>query len=164
MGYTTEFTGEFSFDQPLSPEHAAYLTRFAGTRRMGRREDIAGKMPDPVREVVGLPLGPQGAYFVGGQGVAGQEVDSSVIHRNKPPDGQPGLWCQWVPTKNRRALVWDGEEKFYNFVEWLQYLLAHFLTPWGYSLRGTVRWCGEEPGDEGVIEVRDSRVIVREES
>src|SRR5205085_8197663 len=46
----------------LSKEHAAYLRAFAQTRRM-RRGPQCGALPDPVREAVGLPVGPQGAYF-----------------------------------------------------------------------------------------------------
>jgi hypothetical protein len=163
LGYTTEFTGAFRLDRPLTEEQAAYLRQFATTRRMVRHEAIVAGMPDPVREAVRLPPGPEGAYFVGGAGFMGQEADASVVNEGTPPSGQPGLWCQWTPTPDRAGLAWDGGEKFYFYAEWLEYLIEHFLAPWGYRLDGTVMWVGEEPGDEGVIEVEDNRVTVRAE-
>ena len=162
MGYTTEFSGEFRLDRPLTEEQATYLRQFASTRRMSRREAVVSEMPDPVREAVGLPLGPEGAYVVGGPGFMGQEVDASVASQNQPPSGQPSLWCQWTPTPDRAGLVWDGGEKFYHYAEWLEYLIKHFLAPWGYALSGTVKWAGEEPGDTGVIEVDNNHITARE--
>jgi hypothetical protein len=44
---------------------------------------------------------------------------------------------------------------------WLQYTLDRFLTPWGYVLSGTVKWDGEEEGDEGVITIEGGRVKAR---
>jgi hypothetical protein len=119
-------------------------------------------MADPEREHVSLPLGPEGAYFVGGIGMLGQDRDPSVIDHNSPPEGQPGLWCQWIPTEDGMAIVWDEGEKFYDYVEWLSYLIEHFLQPWGYVVNGEVSWQGEDPTDRGTIIVRDN--IVRTSS
>jgi hypothetical protein len=142
----------------LKEEHARYLEAFSDTRRMRRDESKAKLLPDPVREAVGLPLGPEAAYFIGGSGFKGQGEDDSVLDYNRPPRGQPGLWCQWVPAEDRTALMWNGAEKFYSYVEWLEYLLRHFLGPWGYVVNGTVTWQGEEPEDTGTITVTDNRV------
>jgi hypothetical protein len=163
LGYTTEFIGEFRLDRPLTEPQATYLHQFARTRRMSRRETIVSAMPDPVREAVGLPVGPEGAYFVGGPGFMGQEVDASVLNANHAPSGQPGLWCQWAPSSDRAGLAWNGTEKFYHYAEWLEYLIEHFLAPWGYTLNGTVRWSGEEPGDSGLLQVANNHVTVRED-
>jgi hypothetical protein len=153
MGYTTGFEGRFHLDKPLRAEHAHYLYHFARTRRMRRDAQRTEALPDPVRLDAGLPIGPEAAYFVGGEGFAGQADDDSVVDYNKPPGGQPGLWCHWVPTKDRLAIAWDGGEKFYCYVEWLKYLIEIFLDPWGYSLNGEVTWAGEEYGDTGIIRV-----------
>ena len=40
---------------------------------------------------------------------------------------QPGLWCQWVPNASGTAIVWDEGEKFYYYIEWIKYLIEHFL-------------------------------------
>ena len=169
MGYTTDFDGRFNLDRKLTPEHAEYLRKFSRTRRMRRDEVITPNRDDPVREAVGLPVGPEGAYFVGALGWAGQEDESirnirlelekggmrfvetynsayallGIIDYNLPPEGQPGLWCQWVPTEDLMGIEWDEGEKFYDYVAWLEYIVKHFLKPWGYVLNGEVDWGGE---------------------
>ena len=158
MGYTTEFTGKFKLNKPLMPTHAAYLRMFSETRRMARDEDVAAQLPDPFRHVVGLPIGKEGGYFVSGGGFAGQNRDASIVDYNEPPDGQPGLWCQWVPTEDGTAIEWNGTEKFYDYVEWITYLIEHFLGPWGYVLNGSVFWRGEDTTDVGTIEIHDNKV------
>lgn len=181
MGYTTDFTGQFTLDKPLTSAHAAYLKQFSETRRMKRDEKVAATLSDPVREAVGLPVGAEGAYFVGGSGCAGQDRDASVIDGNTPPGQppfgsgrswtdlqeqikagtcQPGLWCQWTPSDDGVAIQWNGAEKFYNYVEWIKYLIKHFLKPWGYVLGGTVGWVGEEQGDVGKIMVTNNVIYV----
>lgn len=156
MGYHTNFTGKFVFDKPLTDAQREYLAKFAETRRMKREGAAASLLPDPVREAVSLPIGVQGGYFVGATGMCGQDHDDSVIDYNRPPDGQPGLWCQWTPNPAGTELAWDGGEKFYDYLKWLQYLINHFLTPWGRTITGIVSWKGEERGDKGKIIVKDS--------
>ena len=167
MGYTTYFDGKFTLDCPLSAEHHAYLTAFASTRRMARDAKLTEARPDPLRAATGLPVGEEGGYFVGEEGFRGQGLDgnrgrsastSDVIEYNQPPSGQPELWCQWIPTDDGAAIVWDEGEKFYYYIEWLQYIVEHFLTPWGYTLSGEVAWNGEEPADFGKIMVSSTPV------
>lgn len=162
MGYTTDFYGQFELDAPLTKEQANYLTQFCQTRRMKRDVTAMTEMPDPIREAVGLPLGPEGAYFVGGGGMMGQEHDASVVEYNHPPQSQPGPWCQWVPTDDLTGIEWDGGEKFYEYVEWLTYLIENFLKPWGRVLSGEVEWEGEDRDDRGKIVVKDNVVTSKE--
>lgn len=162
MGYHTDFEGSFAIRPQLEPDHAEYLRLFAGTRRMQRDAAQLEKVPDPNREVVHLPVGPDGAFFVAGGGFAGQEKDGSVVDYDTPPAGQPGLWCQWVPSEDGSSIQWDGNEKFYYYVEWLEYIIATFLAPWGYTLAGRVRWTGEDVDDHGTIRVSDNVVSVEE--
>jgi hypothetical protein len=154
----TENLGAFWRLFGLNPEHAAYLTAFSQTRRMRRDKAKARLLPDPVRQAVGLPVGAEGGYFVGGGGYGGQEHDDSVLDYNSPPKGQPGLWCQWVVNEDGTAIIWDGVEKFYDYIEWLEYLLAHFLGPWGYVVNGQMTWQGENDLDRGTIRVVDNVV------
>ena len=122
-------------DRCLKPKHLAYLQRFADVKHMKRDIQLALKLADPLREAVGLPIGEQGCYFTGGSGNLGQELDNSVISRSSPPVGLPGLWCQWAPTEDGRHISWIGDpNKLYNYTRWLDYLLSHFLCPWGYRL------------------------------
>jgi hypothetical protein len=154
---TTELT-EFWRLFGLKPAHAAYLRAFNDTRRMRRDADRAQRLADPIREAVGLPIGIEAGYFVGGTGPGGQDRDDSIMDYNQPPSGQPGLWCKWTPNEDGTGLVWDGAEKFYDYIEWLEYLIKHFLAPWGYVLNGRVDWQGEETADRGSIIVEQNRV------
>lgn len=190
MGYHTEFGGEFTIDPRLTNEQVQYLHRFRHTCRMRRDERLAAQLPDPERIAVGLPVGHEGAYFVGGTGPFGQDSDESVVDQNTPPGtpdvpgrcsgsewqsayatfceersrriankiAQPGLWCQWAPSEDGSELAWDEGEKFYGYVEWLEYLVHHFFEPWGRKLSGEVWWRGEQDDDRGVIYVRDNEV------
>ena len=168
MGYTTTFHGSFDLDKPLTAAQALFLSQFAGTRRMQRDESLTEKRPDPVRKAVGLPVGEEGGYFVGEGGFAGQDHGVGVVNSNRPPSGQPGLWCQWVPLPSKDmednevylSIGWDGGEKFYYYVEWLDYLIEHFLAPWGLVLNGEVSWQGEERSDIGKIVVTNNKTSV----
>lgn len=158
MGYHTEFNGEFNLDKPLTIAHANYLRKFSETRRMKRNPVVLMGFPDEVREKVGLGLGIDGEFFVGGMGFAGQDHDESVVDHNTPPKGQPGLWCQWVPTDDGEAIVWDGGEKFYDYVLWIKYIIRNFIQPWGYTLNGEVEWAGEDREDMGKIIITNNEV------
>ena len=70
----------------------------------------------------------------------------------------PGVWNQWVPDESRKYIEWDGGEKFYEYVEWIKYLIDHFLAPWGIVVNGSVEWRGEDWGDTGTISVEDNEV------
>lgn len=111
IGYTTNFEGRFNLDKPLTPAHKAYLLAFAATRHMRRNGNVY-RLPDPVREAVNLPAGPNGEYFV-----AGTDSFSPKDDYNSQPSSQPGLWCQWVPSEDGKGIEWDGGEKFYAYTE-----------------------------------------------
>lgn len=160
MGYQTTFTGSFQTNKPLTRKHFEYLEEFANTRRMKHDSEKAEKLPDNKRRAVKLLVGEEGCYFVGqGNTMSG----GSIIDGNNPPKGQPGLWCQWKPIEKEDGttyLAWDGAEKFYDYIEWLEYLIEHFLAPWGYLLNGEVEWEGERSRDLGKIAVTDNVVKI----
>ena len=151
MGYDTTFQGQFDVTPALRPEHVDYLRAFSETRRM-TWDERAKTLPDPIREMVGLPFGVDGAYFV-------SQDESLVLVNYCPPFEQPSLWCQWVPTDDGTAIEWDGVEKFYDYVAWLEYLIEHFFAPWGYVLNGVVDYQGEEISDHGSIVVENNVVV-----
>lgn len=145
MGYTTDFIGKFKFNKPLDADTLKLLTGLATTRRMKR--NIKG-------------YGIEGEFYIDGGGDFGQADDDTVLDHNRPPKTQPGLWCQWIPTQDGMYLEWDGGEKFYNYVEWLEYLIDKVLKPKGYSISGVVAWRGEDSGDIGTIEVKANKIKV----
>ncbi|MFW5887889.1 MAG: hypothetical protein ACOCUH_03720 [Bacteriovoracia bacterium] len=158
MGYDTTFEGAFGISPVLKPEHQKYLKAFSETCRVKRNSDLVKNLEDPIREAVGLPVGEDGGYFVNADGFMGQNEDSSVIDYNRPPKNQPSLWNQWIPSEDGTMIVWNEGEKFYDYVEWIQYLVDHFLIPWGYTLNGEVIWSGEEESDTGKIEIVDNKI------
>ncbi len=112
MGYTTEFSGSFTLDKPLSWEHAAILRGLHDLER--------GDL-----------------------------------------DGAPDAYCQWVPTRDRRGIEWDGGEKFYKYTEWLQFIIDKYLKTWGYRVSGSVDYSGESSDDIGCLEIADNKVSRR---
>ncbi len=161
MGYTTSFRGKVEINPPLTTAQILYVNKFGETRRMKRDPVKTAELPDPVGKALNMPIGDDAGYFVGGSGLCGQDRDASVVDFNKPPIGQPGLWCQWEVTDNGLFLQWNGTEKFYEYVEWLRYLIDHFFVPWGCVLNGEIGWQGEDENDMGVIKVADNIVATR---
>ena len=165
MGYTTDFEGSVSIEPPLNETEIKYLNKFANTRRMDREK---------------------GPYYVGGKGICGQDHEDDIRNYNRPPKGQPGLWCQWVPVVDETDdeteepisashIEWDGGEKFYEATEWMQYIIDHFIGEnplaklnqperfnflQGHKVNGEIFAEGEEPGDHWKIIVEDG--IARE--
>ncbi len=144
MGYSTDFSGAFEISPPLSLADHTFLTKLSETRRMKRN--------------VGPEYGIEGEFYVEGKDWG----DDNIIDGNSPPKTQPGLWNQWIPNEDGTALEWDGNEKFYAYVEWVKYLLENILIPRGYKLNGEVEWQGEERDDIGKIIIVDNIVTVKE--
>lgn len=159
MGYETNFSGAFKITPQLEEKHRAYLDAFGSTRRMRRNPKITATMEDKLREAVGLPVGPEGDFYVGDTKDLGQNHTSDIVDYNNEPSAQHGLWCGWSPNEEGTELyAQDG--KNYSYIEWLKYIVENFLTPWGYSLTGEVEWSGRQNGDMGKIKVTDNKVKV----
>lgn len=176
MGYTTDFDGSLELKPALSPKHVEYLNRLFRTRRMKR--DVAklmelynGKHGNPF--IIGPEhdfYGHEGEFFANEDGNSGQTDDGTIIDYNTPPgqagymgsnkSGVPGLWCGWEISEDGTELMWDGGEKFYNYVEWLEWIINKFFNPWKIKANGTIYWYGEDREDLGKIKVRDNEVFV----
>lgn len=140
MGYTTEFEGHFTIDRPVDEDTYKLLRGISETRRM--RRDVGPEYED------------EGEFYIDGTGSRGQGRDDNIIDYNMPPATQPSLLIQ----EDRQTIAWDGIENFYEYVEWLEYLINWILYPEGYVVNGEVRWQGEEHDDRGTIIVTDNRV------
>lgn len=166
MGYTTDFAGAFTVTPQLASEHHVYLEKFAEIRHMKRDPVLAKREPDPLREAVGLDVGDWGKHYVGSTSPFGQDWEGAggVVDVNSPPPDCPGLWCNWIPSDDGTKLQWNGGEKFYHYVAWLEYLIEEYLKPWGHALNGDVTWQGESDGDKGVIHVVNNDVTTKGDS
>lgn len=122
---------------PFTPAQIEYLRRFASIRHVTRDAAQLAKLPDPIRDAVGLPVGPDGAFTVaGGDAFRG---GSAVVDSNRPPDGQPTTWCTWEVTPDGGELQW-AEEGGGAPDEWLNYLQRRFFKDWGRRLSGEKRF------------------------
>ena len=146
------FTGVFRTQRRLKAAHAAYLRRFASV--VHGRHDMATitTVPDRVRRVAGLPIGPEGAYFTG----------TPRAPTGRAP-GQPSDYCPWIPTRGLTGICWPACNTFLttNAVDaaaWLEYLCEHFLTPWGYQLSGAASWINAG-GVCGALMVDGDRIV-----
>lgn len=157
MGYTTWFNGTLQFNKPITEELKNYINSFARTRHMKRNVDKIKRI-DPQWESKCFDgnLGLDGEYYIGEYSYYN---DKSVINYNIPPTNIPSLWCQWIINKNGE-LEWDGGEKFYEYVAWLNYLIENFFKPKGYVLNGVIDYYGEDDQDYGRIKVKDNKVSV----
>jgi hypothetical protein len=89
------------------------------------------------------------------------EEYNQLIEYNEDPDviegDKPGSYMQWIPDESLQAIVWDGEEKFYCYVEWLEWLMALLLRK-DIIANGDLIWNGESTGDVGKITVVNNAV------
>ena len=157
MGYTTEFEGVIKITPPFTAAQVAYLTEFSETRRMKRDVVKTATLNDELRNTVGLPIGTEGEFYVGGQ------ENFGVLNYNEPPSTQPGLWCQWRPTPDGAAIEWDGNEKFYDYTAWMQYIIDKFVIPSKRTANGVIEFQGEEMSDRGTITVKDNVVVEKQQ-
>lgn len=138
MGYQTEFTGCFNLNKKLSTKMHGFLNSFNEIRHVKRHITHYGL---------------HGEFYV-------NQDESGIRNPNDdPPSTQPNEWCQWRPTHDGMGIEWDGNEKFYDYVTWLKYIIAKFLKPNGYILNGTVQYQGEDSDDNGNIRVVRNRVV-----
>lgn len=153
MGYTTDFIGHIDIAPSLNDNEIAYLTAFSQSRRCRR---------------------PGGPYDVPGNPMAEEPADFADDTYNSPPQGQPGLWCDWVPCWDGCCLAFNGNERFYSPVPWLRYLIAHFLKPgakasrtsddgfdgftFDHRLDGMIVGCRRDDKELYAVTVTDNRV------
>jgi len=74
----------------------------------------------------------------------------------------PSIWNQWIikDSYNTQSLVWDGNEKFYNYIGWLDYIIKNYMIPNDIYLNGRIQWIGEDKNDIGVIYSEDNFIDI----
>ena len=153
MGYTTWFEGELTPNKPFKKEFINYINAFSEKWHEPRDVEIIKRSdPDWAKHCLDGNLGPYGMYYVG-------NFDEGVIDRSLAKSYTcPGYWCNWCINEETGVVEWNGGEKFYQYTDWLIYLIENFFEPAGYILNGEFIWIGEDSEDRGKISVVNNKV------
>ena len=159
MGYTTDFIGHVDIEPPLKEAEQAYLTAFASSRRWRRPDGPYAVPANPAAEAM----------------AEGRQSTDEHWRVNEAPDGQPSLWCHWVPCWGGCCLAYNGYEKFYAPTRWMSYLIEHFLAPdaraatsgraefaefsFDHQLDGVIAGCRRDDKELFLIRVEANRVL-----
>jgi hypothetical protein len=146
MGYTTDFEGSMTITPALEPQQVAFINALMETRRMARNVDES-------------IYGDQGEFYIG-KGNGGQDNELNIADYNHAPRTQPGLWCNWVISEDGTELAWDGGEKFYDYTEWIEYMITKIFMPLDRKLEGEIMYSGEDCSDAGKIVARDNKICI----
>lgn len=90
------------------------------------------------------------------EALAEYEEDEYKKYSDTKPDNG---YNQWTPNKDGTAMVWNDGEKFYDYAEWLQWLIDYYFKPRNIELRGRINYQGEEIGDVGYLEVLEDQHV-----
>jgi len=160
-----DILGFFQLSRPLRDSEMAFLNAFSQMPRQKLdvvkvQEVFQGEYGNPFPKRKGKDVyGEEGEYYVGSL-LATHKVEAVV--GDEAPATQPSSWCHWCAERTR--LLWDGEEEFEKPVEWLRYVIKHFLDPWGIAVDGAVQWQGfDVPHDRGTISVWSSKIHVHQD-
>lgn len=164
MGYDTNFFGEFELDKELTKDQHKYLCLFNEKRHFQIKDSFFEKKSKPsVMKNLNIDFGEDGCFYVDEENNL-KYYDSSIIeiakNYNRPPGDCPGLWCGWIPSNDKKHIIWDRVEKFYNYTEWLNFIISKFLNPWEIEIFGSVKFQGEHPNDVGFIRIKDGIAIL----
>lgn len=88
---------------------------------------------------------------------------NSFSYQPHDPNEFPGHYCQWIATNDGTQIEWDGGEKFYDALEWMQYIVEHFVLPGHHEANGEIFADGEETDDIWWIVV-ENNVVTRDEA
>jgi hypothetical protein len=113
-----------------------YTTEFTGSIKLGRKLTFS-----EAKELVDLA-----------NNFKADEVEAATGIRT---------YMQWVPTESLDAIVWDGNEKFYEYLPLLEWLCGKWLKERGIAANGELIWSGESRDDVGRITVVNNAVEAR---
>lgn len=162
MGYTTTFEGRFVLNSKAPAELDEYIQKFCAMRHV-KRDVERLKKSDPDYAEKSHPIihdpGREGQFYIPDHADWTISDSYNIKDNNTAPEGVPGLWCDWT-LKDGKYLFWNGSEKFYDYVSWLDYLINMFFKYYDIKLNGSVKWQGEDENDKGNIIVLNNVIRV----
>ena len=158
MGYTTWFEGGLTPNKPFKKEFVNYINAFSEKWHEPEDVEIIKRFdPDWAKHCLDGNLGPYGMYYVGSFDEG--SFNKGIIDRSAAKGYTcPGYRCNWCINEETGVVEWDGGEKFYQYTDWLIYLIENFFEPAGYILNGEFIWIGEDSEDRGKISVVNNKV------
>lgn len=67
--------------------------------------------------------------------------------------------CFWTYYNEDNTIGWNGYEKFYRYLFWLDFIISHYLEPNDYVLNGKIAFAGEEGYDIGIIKIQNNKIM-----
>lgn len=164
MGYTTDFNGKFVIDKKLDDKTKNLINGLSNTRRVGRDTHRLSRNLNISYTECLEKYGKEGEFYYDENDFknCGQTHTNDMINYNTPPFYQPSLWCQWKYNEENNSIVWDQNEKFYEYIPWIKYLVKRVFEPNNYKLNGEVKWFGEEDNDRGIIIIENNNIKIKE--
>lgn len=157
MGYSTDFFGHFNLSKKLTKDQSDYLHLFSRSRHF--EIDVSMVKQSDLMKRLDISIGKEGCFYIGQTIYNINYGLPYTINYNKPPADCPGLWCDWIPTEDNCGIQWGGGEKFYNYTEWLNFIITHFLKKWDIEISGNVRFQGEDISDFGFLRIKNGVAI-----
>jgi hypothetical protein len=96
-----------------------------------------------------------------------KELDTHTINKinnlnsyNSKDNNMPKSVCKWIVHDDKKHIIWNWEEKFYYYIEWLDYIIQNILKNNNYVLSGELiaEWEDIE-NDISKINVNDNQII-----
>lgn len=136
-------SGEFNLVPRMSPAQLDYMLRWMD-RETFRRLDLPATLPpDPVREAVGLPAGPDGLFLVAIDGIPAKPIEpgdklypSTRVGNTSREIGPPATVCCFLFDADRITHDEYVASAYPTPWAWILGMQQWFFGPWGIGLQG----------------------------
>lgn len=185
MGYTTDFYGTFSISGNITYKLVKYIDAFSAMRHCAIDPDFfKSHFPDWKEYGFNGNIGKHGEYIaIPSENIYDLQAKyPDYVETNRYNIGIPfGYWCHWnfldnsenplfddgielvdvdeLIGKKQLRFGWDGSEKFYDYEDWLRFMIFHFFIPSGVFLNGATLAVGEGDGDAKYIIIKNNEVL-----
>lgn len=72
--------------------------------------------------------------------------------------------CDWELNDDDKTIGFNGSEKFYEYVPWMQYITDSLKQKFGIEVSGEVNYSGEDFEDHGILKIVDGKVLQIQDS
>jgi hypothetical protein len=176
MGYNTKFKGSLKLSKTLTKEQQKWFNDWTTIRKKhydsnklmehykgvgsldgdyGENGEFFGYIPNELRDGDNVWKSDYSQWVNGSSDlmfpIEGKNNDS--------PSNQPSLWNNWMIVGDE--LFYNDGDKFYGYIEWLEYIRTKILSKWGITFEDgyKIKWRGEDKGDRGSIVYENGELI-----